>query len=37
MSLHVQKLMDLLTGENGEYNYIHTYLEKEKFFKSVIP
>ena len=37
MSLHVQKLMDLLTGENGEYNYIHTYLESEKFFKSVFP
>lgn len=37
MSLHVQKLMDLLTGENGEYNYIHAYLENEKFFTSVFP
>lgn len=37
MRTHVQKLMDLLTGENGEYNYIHTCLENEKFFNSIFP
>ena len=31
----VQKLMDMLTGENGQTNYIHRMLMREKFFTDV--
>lgn len=35
MGRHVKKLMDALAGENGQYNYIHSYLMKEKFFNAI--
>ena len=33
----VKKLMDILTGENGQFNYIHELLKNSAFFRSAFP